>query len=614
MKLYNLKSVIISSMARSVVDLGKIRELKAAISAYSNSSEEAVESFHQQALSLLSEFETKLSALESIREQKAAALSRCEMRQSHDEKVSCASEERAYQKACERCQRCEALIAQARSIISEFENRAVSYRTTCQNLSSRAATGLERVESMIHHYSTDTVPNTDSCSGNNAPVVSGNQEPQKGVDSPDTDSATHITGDEQIASVLPKGSKVDPVRIDFGAMGHKFDNLPNIVEPDKATLHAAAIGILGLLAAGGLALGARELLLQQKTDEIFEKQYGISRTQLLIGTGSKKQKEYVSAYNNIYRGLQQEIKEIKKQELSDKITNSRNRIKLLSSEKEKRMHHIEALHDAKIHLENYENQLTALNNGKKVRLRSLEKTTIGGLSNDSLTYMLDGMGNSKRFITSCNLIAESGAKFLYDHGTHYQFAINEEHFVDVAHDGSWVTHIFADKSEGGNIDFVPKVEFETSFTDFGYEYKPFEYKDEGFRYSYKKYYVADDGSATVLGYNSKIGLEANAGAGINVSPHNIEGGVSAGVSIAEGGIKIGDLSAPQLSKGKYAQTEFGIKGEAGLSASIGVGKYKSEDGTSMLGVKAGPFSGGISVGKYTIPVRTFNDILRNRLQ
>ena len=91
-------------------------------------------------------------------------------------------------------------------------------------------------------------------------------------------------------------------------------------------------------------------------------------------------------------------------------------------------------------------------------------------------------------------------------------------------------------------------------------------------------------------------------------------GVSAGVSIAEGGIKIGDLSAPQLSKGKYAQTEFGIKGEAGLSASIGVGKYKSEDGTSMLGVKAGPFSGGISVGKYTIPVRTFNDILRNRLQ
>lgn len=601
-------------MARSVVDLGKISELKAAISSYSKSNEETVDSFHQQALSLLSQFEAKLSALESIREQKAAALSRCEMRQSHDEKVSCASEERAYQKACERCQRCETLVAQSRSIISDFENRAASYRTACQNLSSRAATGLAKVEAMINSYSADAVPNTDSSSGNNASVVSGNQNSQKSVDSPNTDSAIHITGGNQIASVLPKGSKVDPVRIDFDAMDHKFDNLPDIVEPDKATLNAAAIGILGLLAAGGLAFGAREMLLQQKADEIFEKKYGISRTELLIGTGAQKQKEYVAAYNSIYRGLQQEMKEIKKQELSDKITNAQNRIKILSSEKEKRMHDIEALHDAKIHLENFENQLTALNDGKKIRLRSLEKTTVGGLSNDSLSYMLDGMGNSKRFITSCNLIADSRAKFLYDHGTHYQFAINDEHFVEVAHDGSWVTHIFADKSEGSNVDFVPKAEFETSTTEFGYEYKPFEYIDEGFRYSYKKYFVADDGSATVLGYNSRIGLEANAGAGINVSLHNIEGGASAGISIAEGGVKIGDLSAPQLSKGKYAQTEFGIKGEAGLSASIGIGKYKSEDGTSVLGVKAGPFSGGISLGKYTIPAKTFDVTLRNRLQ
>lgn len=600
-------------MARSVVDLGKITELKAAISAYSNSSEETVESFHQQALSLLSEFETKLSALESIREQKAAALSRCEMRQSHDEKVSCASEERAYQKACERCQRCEALIAQARSVISEFENRAVSYRTTFQNLSSRAATGLAKVEAMINSYSADNMPNTDSNSGNKVHVVSGNQEPQKGVDSPDTDSAIHISGGEQIASVLPKGSKIDPVTIDINAMAHKYDTLPDIVEPDKDILRTAAAGVLALMAVGGIAVGTKEMLLQQKADEIFQNKYGISRTELLLGTGSK-QKEYIAAYNNIYKGLQQEIKEIKKKEISDNITNARNRIKVLSSENEKRMHNIEALHDAKIHLENFENQLTALNDGKKVRLRSLEKTTVGGLSNDSLSYMLDGMGNSKRFITSCNLIADSGAKFLYDHGTHYQFAINDEHFVEVAHDGSWVTHIFADKSEGGNVDFVPKAEFETSTTDFGYEYKPFEYKDEGFRYSYKKYFVADDGSATVLGYNSRIGLEANAGAGINVSLHNIEGGASAGISIAEGGVKIGDLSAPQLSKGKYAQTEFGIKGEAGLSASIGIGKYKSEDGTSVLGVKAGPFSGGISLGKYTISAKTFDVTLRNRLQ
>ena len=599
-------------MARSVVDLGKISELKAAISSYSKSNDETVDSFHQQALSLLSQFEAKLSALESIREQKATALSRCEMRQSHDEKVSCASEERAYQKACERCQRCEALVAQARSIISEFENRATSYRTTCQNLSSRAATGLAKVEAMINSYSADATPNTDSNSGNKAHVVSGNQEPQKGVDSPGTDSAIHISGGEQIASVLPKGSKTDPVNIDINAMAHKYDTLPDIVEPDKDLLQTAAVGVLALLAVGGIAVGTREMLLQQKADEIFQNKYGISRTELLLRTGPK-QKEYIAAYNNIYKGLQQEIKEIKKKEISDKITNARNRIKVLSSENEKRMHNIETLHDAKIHLENFENQLTALNDGKIVRLRSLEKTTVGGLSNDSLSYMLDGMGNSKRFVTSCNLIADSGAKFLYDHGTHYQFAINDEHFVEVAHDGSWVTHIFADKSEGGNVDFVPKADFETSTTEFGYEYKPFEYKDEGFRYSYKKYFVADDGSATVLGYNSRIGLEANAGAGINVSLHNIEGGASAGISIAEGGVKIGDLSAPQLSKGKYAETEFVIKGEAGLSASIGIGKYKSEDGTSVLGVKAGPFSGGISLNKYTIPAKIFSEELRKQL-
>lgn len=601
-------------MARSVVDLGKIQELDAAISAYSKGSEEAVVYLHQQALSLLSQFEKKLSALESIREQKAAALSRCEMRQLHDERVSCASEEGAYQKACERCQRCEALVAQARITISEFENRAASYRTTCQNLSSRAATGLAKIEAMIQNYSADTVPNTVSSSGNGVHFVSGNQvQKGNGANNPEANSTIHIIGGEQIASVLPKGSKTGPVTIDVDTMAHKYDTLPDIVEPDKKTLQTAAEKITALLAIGGIAIGTREMLLQQEADKIFQNKYGISRTELLLGTGPK-QKEYIAAYNNIYKGLQIEMKELKKKELSYKITNAQNRINALSSEKGKMMHDIEELHDAKIHLENFESQLAALNDGKKVRLRSLEKTAIGGLSNDSLSYMLDCMGNPKRFITSCNLIADSGAKFLYDHGTHYQFAINEEHFVEVAHDGSWVTHIFADKSEGGNIDFVPKAEFQTSITDFGYEYKPFEYKDEGFRYSYKKYMVADDGSATVLGYNLKIGLEANAGAGINVSLHNIEGGASAGFSIAEGGVKIGGLSAPQLSQGKYAQTEFGIKGEVGLSASIGISKYRSEDDTSMLGAKAGPFSGGISLGKYTIPAKMFEVSLRNRLQ
>lgn len=628
-------------MARSVVDLGKINELRAAISAYSNSSEETVVSFHQQALSLLSEFETKLSALESIREQKAAALSRCEIRQSHDEKVSCASEEGAYQKACERCQKCEALVDEARTAISAFEDRATSYRTTCQNLSSRAATGLERVESMIHHYSSDTVSNTDSSSGNNAPVVSGNQKPQKGVDSPETDSAIHITGGEQIASVLPKGSKTDPVRIDFDAMARQFDYLPEIKEPDKATLNAAAIEILGLLAAGGLALGARELLLQRKTDEIFEKEYGISLTKLQIGTGSKKQQVYVEAYNNIYRGLKNEIKEEQKKELKDRIKTLEN---WLSGKDQKSIESIEKANRWRVDLENLKNDLLSFEDGKKRRHIPYEKTYVGGLSEKSLLFMMDqGKMTSGRYASVLNTLAQSEYSFLSQHespnGTVYTFT-NGSTLIYVAQDGSKIEIEKASNGCSGRLELNPfkgSGELETSFTsnktlnkaklteaptlNVGLHgtYKPVEVSCDYMNYEKRTYHITENGGIISGGIKSVLGINvsgsAEAGFSADVNSHSVDvgGGVKASASIAEAAAKGEAFTRPFIENGKIIQAYAGVSVGADAGASAQAVYELTEKGFhGKAGVSAGIKVSG-NIGYNALPLKDLPDSVAKRM-
>lgn len=628
-------------MARSVVDLGKINELRAAISAYSTGSEDIVATFKQQALSLLSQFEAKLSALESIQEQKAAALSRCEMRQAHNEHVSCASEERAYQKACERCQRCKALVDEARTAISAFEDRATSYRTTCQNLSSRAAIGLAKVESMIHSYSVDAVPNTDSSSGNNAPVESGNQETQNGVDSPDTDSAIHITGGDQIASVLPKGSKVDPVRIDFDAMAHKFDNLPDIVEPDKATLNAEAKSILGLLVAGGLAFGAREMLLQQKADDIFEKQYGISRTKLLIGTGSKKQKEYVAAYNNIYRGLKNEIKEVQKEEIKDRIKTLED---CLSIEDQNSIDSIERASRWRIDLENQRNNLLSLEEGRKKQHIPYERTYVGGLSEKSLIYMMKhGEMTPGRYAAVVNTLAQSEYSFLSQHesqnGAVYTFT-NGSTMIDVAQDGSKIEIEKAANGCSGRLELNPfkgSGELETSFTsnktlnkakltesptlNVGLHgaYNPVEVSCDYMNYEKKTYHITENGGIISGGIKSVLGINvsgsAEAGFSANVNSHSVEvgGGVKVSASIAEAAAKGEAFTRPFIENGKIIQAYAGISVGADAGASAQAVYELTEKGFhGKTGVSAGIKLSG-NIGYNALPLKDLPDSVAKRM-
>lgn len=590
-------------MARSVVDLGKIKELNAAISAYSKGNEEAVMSLHQQALSLLSQFEKKLSALESIREQKAAALSRCEMRQSHDEKESCTSEERAYQKAYERCQRCEALVAQAKIIISEFENRAAGYRVTCQNLSSRAATGLAKVEAMIKSYSSDATPNTYSNSGNKAHVVSGNQKPQKGIDSPDTDSAIHISGGEQIASVLPKDPKTNPVKIDYDALSHKFDNLPIITEPDKATLNDAANNILKLLAAGGLVLGARELLLRQKADQIFEKQYGISRTELQIGTGSKKQKEYIEAYNNIYRGLKNEIKEVQKRKLKDSIKSLEDE---LSREEQKSIESIEKANRWRVDLENLKNDLMSHEDGKRRPYIPYEKTYIGGLSEKSLLLMRNqGKMTPGRYVTVLATMAQSDFSFVGQNKNYYSF-VDGSRTLYIAMDGS---EIRIEKAIEAGCKADWNVEAQGSLlrdshthtwnsnnpSQIVYNSKPVVSASKGFSvsaegscsvvdYSTEYYLINEKGGVLSVGYDFQ-GLKAHAEGALNLqSSMELEGRME--FSIAEGELMTSASPRPL----KFGRTFY----QPNVQGSIGLNAGASISGSAKFSPKGSGVKGGLS--------------------
>ena len=136
------------------VCLESIVRLKDAIDANAKQGEASVAVFRQLAMALLSEFENKLNELEHIREIKATALNRCEMKRSLDDEISCATEERAYNVACGRCLQCEILINQARTAIAEFADYADSYRQAISNLSSRSEIGLTRIEAIIQEYMT----------------------------------------------------------------------------------------------------------------------------------------------------------------------------------------------------------------------------------------------------------------------------------------------------------------------------------------------------------------------------------------------------------------------------------------------------------------------------
>lgn len=136
------------------VSLEAVNKQKGAIDAYNNQEQASLATFHQQAAILLNGFENKLCELEHIRDQKAAALNRCEMKRSLNEDVSCTAEERAYEVASEKCLRCENLINQAQMAITEFEGHAERYHQAIADLSSRAEKGLAYIEAIIQDYMT----------------------------------------------------------------------------------------------------------------------------------------------------------------------------------------------------------------------------------------------------------------------------------------------------------------------------------------------------------------------------------------------------------------------------------------------------------------------------
>lgn len=136
------------------VSLEAVNRQKGAIDAYANQEKASLATFRQQAANILNEFENRLYELEHIRDLKAAALSRCEMRRSLNEDVSCAAEERAYEIACEKCLRCESLISQAHAAIAEFDEHAERFHQALADLSSRSEKGLARIEAIIQDYMT----------------------------------------------------------------------------------------------------------------------------------------------------------------------------------------------------------------------------------------------------------------------------------------------------------------------------------------------------------------------------------------------------------------------------------------------------------------------------
>ena len=605
-------------MPRSVVDLSQLNALDAAIRAFDSNTGASMAAYSQSALNLLAQFEAKLNELAAIRQQALNAYNSCEWRRAANPNISCAGQAAAFHRANEQFCRCAELVNQARQAISEYDSHASQFRQAKSDLCSRARVGMDRVRAIIEEYNSNATPNTDGVMSNGMPVASTMYEPVENVPNdqlPGGGSFMFVRGGEQIDHVLPKGSGADPVRIDPDAMAESLNSLPEITQPEKSTMRIAASGILAAMAAGGLVIEGRELLLRQKADEIFEGQYGISRTELLLKSGPK-QKEYVAAYNNIYRGLQQEMKEIKKEEISSQIQKGKDFLSL----EERRINELhgevtlfsrELVHDKKIEVANLENQLATLEDGKKRPIVPSGKTKIGGLSEDGLLFMAEGMSSKGRFITVSNLLANSQATLTGDSGKEYVFKKGEADIFFVAHDGTYVKRYMRDFSQGfseveTNVN-LPEMSFtgyadkmsdrNTSLLSVSAEQN---YKAEGVRVTNKTYHIIQDGSAWTETVNAGIGGEASAEASINYKG----AGIGAEASAARAGLKTTYITAPSIKNGKFVQTEYGANVEANVGLAIGVGTDKATDGTNELGAK-------IPLGKASIVYAKYNNLSEN---
>lgn len=598
-------------MADSIVSKSEIRAFKAAIQSYSTGSENILRQFDLQIRPIMRRFEEKLDTLERIRDEKYRALSRCRDRQNYDDDVSCSSQERAFAKASDRYHKCRKLVHEAHAAIRQFNSKAEIYRSTTADLVSRATSGLERVEEMISAYSSQT--------GASATAI-----PEAGpiLSSSGMESAIHISGGDRIASVISRSTGKSTIVIDPEARAHKLDNLPPVSKPDHQEIHSEAKSIFDILCAGGIVIGLSDLL-QQRANVIFEKQYGISSTELLLASGSKAN-EYVNAYNNIYGELKQEVVEVQKKEVSDKIKECKTfleseELKVRNGNGSVTLASIELVHKKEVELANLENRLATLTDGKKRSVIPEDNTKIGGLSEKGLTFMMDNMTSKERFITVSNIMYSSDVRYSGEYKNAYVFKKGEEDIFFVARDGSYVDHFVCDTSEGFDLNkpyagLEAKVEYETSPFEKSKIDKSLElqgsYKTYGIRVTRKYYSISPDGSALTWGNEFSLGLEAELGLETKLTDLSVEGGAS----LAKAGIKAGYVTAPCFMNGKIQQFESGgsVGSNAGLAAGIGI--FKSKDGTREIGVK---FPGGKIAAifdKHQMPLDVFPETLRNDIK
>lgn len=616
-------------MPRSVVDLAKLNELDATIRSFDSNTGASMAAYYHSARNLLSQFDAKLNELSITLQRASEALRRCNSIQDSNPMKSCASEEAAFNRAYRRYKECEELVKKARQAIFEYSNYAAEFRKSKNDLCSRASAGLKHVESFVTEFNSNATPNTDNVMSNGIPAVSpsttssipSSKEQNNGQTM--GDSSMFIKGGEEIDHVLPKGSPTNPIAIDMES--DKLEGLPPVTAPDNSAMSEAAAGILAALAAGGLVFGMREMLLQQKTDEIFEKQYGISRTELLLKSGPK-QKEYVAAYNGIYKGLQQEMKEQQKKEIFNQIQQKKEFLTL----EERRINELhgeetlfsrELVHDTKIEVKNLENQIASIDDGKKRIVVPSGKTKIGGLSGDGLSFMKEDMSSKERFITVSNLLCNSQVTLTGDNGKEYVFKNEDSDIFFVAHDGSYVKRYMRDFSQGFsdvetsvNLPEINSTGYSNKMTDVDSTLLSVsaekKYTAEGVRVVNKTYHINQDGSAWTKVVNASIGGEVRTG--VSMSYKGAE--IGAEVSAARAGLKETYITAPSLKNGSYSQSEYGSSGEANVGLALSAGTSKTKDGTNEIGVKV-PFAKfSVVYGKFNLSEKEFPEYIRKQLK
>ncbi len=586
-------------MAGTTVTTSAVTALGQALRAWTGGCDGALTSFHRQAESMLAEMERKRSTLQQEVAAKEAALRQCEMRRNHDIEHSCAAEEAAYQRASARLNRCEALVAKARTAVAAFAGRCSDYRAARDSRVNAATAYLSRLENLIAEYAGNAAPASAATSSTVATVTGGAVPGQGGAiqSSAEMPTAINISGGEQIAGVAgPPGPGT--VHIDLSAPS-SFANVPPVSAPDGVAMREAAAGIVALIGAGGLALGLRQMYLKNAADRLFQDQYGINTTELLQKRGEKAH-EYVEAYNNIYRGLQQEVVEVKKEEISGKIESLRDTLEK-SKTQELSLSMTETMHQLGVDLRNNEIILQSLTDGQSRPLVPSGLTRIGGLSEDGLNYMLDRMDSPKRFVAISNVLAAADVHLTGDNGEFYQFSHSDDEFYFVSHDGTKMEHQFRDRSTGiSHSASGPNAKWDVVTIDGSFD-KPTERsfnapevnvaeagatgKMAGMRITSTYFNVKESGAIVVSGINVGLGVEGNASATIGTGGANM----GAEISLATAGLQGAYISAPKLQGGVYAQTEVGVSSETSLGLAAGIGSSTAADGTHEIGAKV-PFA------------------------